>query len=82
MAGVAQAVGLFTQVLRQEGIGEIAVEDPGSLGVRQHLRNGNMQTPPVRSSQRGPGRRAVGQRCSRSAPDPGPSVPHRCGSRR
>lgn len=43
-AGVSQALGLLTQVL---GVPEIAVEDPGSLGTRQHLRNWGVATPPV-----------------------------------
>jgi GntR family transcriptional regulator / MocR family aminotransferase len=43
-AGVSQALGLLTQVL---GVAEIAVEDPGSLGTRQHLRNWGVSTPPV-----------------------------------
>ncbi|MBB5868746.1 GntR family transcriptional regulator/MocR family aminotransferase [Allocatelliglobosispora scoriae] len=47
VAGVSQALGLVTQVLRQDGITAIAVEDPGSLGARQHLRNWRVQTPPV-----------------------------------
>lgn len=45
--GVAQALGLLAQVLRAEGIGEVAVEDPGSLGTRQHLQNWGLRTPPV-----------------------------------
>jgi GntR family transcriptional regulator/MocR family aminotransferase len=47
VAGVSQALGLLAQVLRQDGIGCVAVEDPGSLGVRQHLRNWGLDTPPV-----------------------------------
>lgn len=47
VAGTAQALGLLAQVLRDDGIGEVAVEDPGSLGVRQHLRHWQMETPPV-----------------------------------
>ncbi|GAA1799964.1 PLP-dependent aminotransferase family protein [Actinomadura chokoriensis] len=46
-AGTAQALGLVTRVLARTGIGAVAVEDPGSLGVRQHLRHGGMDTPPV-----------------------------------
>ncbi|MGW7019410.1 aminotransferase class I/II-fold pyridoxal phosphate-dependent enzyme [Streptomyces decoyicus] len=38
VAGTAQALGLIAQVLHHDGIPEIAVEDPGSLGARQHLR--------------------------------------------
>ncbi len=47
VAGVAQALGLIAQVLTAEGIREIALEDPGSLGVRQHLRSWQVATPPV-----------------------------------
>ena len=45
--GVAQALGLLAQVLRADGIGAAAVEDPGSLGTRQHLQNWGLATPPV-----------------------------------
>ncbi|MGH3759848.1 PLP-dependent aminotransferase family protein [Actinophytocola sp.] len=44
VAGVSQALGLLAQVL---GLPAIAVEDPGSLGTRQHLRNWGVATPPV-----------------------------------
>ncbi|MFB9305853.1 aminotransferase class I/II-fold pyridoxal phosphate-dependent enzyme, partial [Kibdelosporangium philippinense] len=47
VAGVAQALGLLAQVLQADGITRVAVEDPGSLGVRQHLRNAGMETPAV-----------------------------------
>jgi GntR family transcriptional regulator/MocR family aminotransferase len=47
VAGVSQAIGLLSQVLRPDGITAVAVEEPGSLGVRQHLRNWGMDTPPV-----------------------------------
>lgn len=47
VAGTAQALGLLAQVLRHDGIREVAVEDPGSLGARQHLRHWQMDTPPV-----------------------------------
>jgi GntR family transcriptional regulator / MocR family aminotransferase len=46
-AGVSQAIGLLSQVLRADGITAVAVEEPGSLGVRQHLRNWHLDTPPV-----------------------------------
>ncbi|WP_406103970.1 PLP-dependent aminotransferase family protein [Micromonospora globbae] len=46
-AGVSQALGLLAQALRASGIDRIAVEEPGSLGVRQHLNNWGMATPPV-----------------------------------
>ncbi|WP_214415709.1 MocR-like pyridoxine biosynthesis transcription factor PdxR [Sphaerisporangium fuscum] len=47
VAGVSQALALVAQVLAAEGIGEVAVEDPGSLGVRQHLNRWGMATPPI-----------------------------------
>ncbi|HEY1919886.1 MAG TPA: PLP-dependent aminotransferase family protein, partial [Streptosporangiaceae bacterium] len=47
VCGVAQALGLLAQVLTAEGIGQVAVEDPGSLGARQHLRSWRLDTPPV-----------------------------------
>ncbi|MCO5996939.1 MocR-like pyridoxine biosynthesis transcription factor PdxR [Actinoallomurus rhizosphaericola] len=46
-AGTAQAFGLLGEVLAEAGIGEVAVEDPGSLGARQHLHNRRLATPPV-----------------------------------
>ncbi|MEU6202696.1 PLP-dependent aminotransferase family protein [Micromonospora musae] len=46
-AGVSQALGLLAQALRRDGVDRIAVEEPGSLGVRQHLNNWGMATPPV-----------------------------------
>jgi GntR family transcriptional regulator / MocR family aminotransferase len=47
VAGVSQALGLLAQVLRGDGIDTVAVEDPGSLGVRQHLQNWHVKTPPI-----------------------------------
>ncbi|MFJ6197885.1 PLP-dependent aminotransferase family protein [Micromonospora sp. NPDC092111] len=47
VAGVSQALGLLAQVLHDSGVHTVAVEDPGSLGVRQHLRNWRLDTPPV-----------------------------------
>lgn len=47
VAGVSQAIGLVAQVLGREGITELAVEDPGSLGSRQHLHLWGMRTPPI-----------------------------------
>ncbi|MFI1194991.1 PLP-dependent aminotransferase family protein [Micromonospora sp. NPDC020750] len=47
VAGVSQALGLLAQALRADGITRIGVEDPGSLGVRQHLNNWGVDTPPV-----------------------------------
>ncbi|GAA3145767.1 GntR family transcriptional regulator/MocR family aminotransferase [Kribbella aluminosa] len=53
VAGVAQAIAIVAQLLDQHGIHEIAVEDPGSLGSRQHLQNWGMRTPPVPVDDRG-----------------------------
>jgi GntR family transcriptional regulator/MocR family aminotransferase len=53
VAGVAQAIGLVAQVLDHRGVHEIAVEDPGSLGSRQHLQNWGMLTPPIPVDDRG-----------------------------
>ncbi|WIY02388.1 PLP-dependent aminotransferase family protein [Amycolatopsis mongoliensis] len=47
VAGVAQALTLVGEVLRQHGIDEVAVEDPSSLGARQHLHHCGLATPPV-----------------------------------
>ncbi|MEV6647808.1 PLP-dependent aminotransferase family protein [Amycolatopsis sp. NPDC051371] len=47
VAGVAQALTLVGEVLRQHGVDEIAVEDPSSLGARQHLHHCGLATPPV-----------------------------------
>ncbi|MEV5936869.1 PLP-dependent aminotransferase family protein [Streptomyces sp. NPDC052079] len=47
VAGTAQALTLLNPVLLTDGITGVAVEDPGSLGTRQHLRNGGLDTPPV-----------------------------------
>jgi GntR family transcriptional regulator/MocR family aminotransferase len=47
VAGVAQALTLVGEVLRQHGLAEIAVEDPSSLGARQHLHHCGLATPPV-----------------------------------
>src|SRR4051794_19530316 len=41
---VAQALALVARVLVADGIGGIAVEDPGSLGARQHLRSWGLRT--------------------------------------
>ena len=47
VAGVAQALTLVGEVLRQHGVRSVAVEDPGSLGARQHLHHCGLATPPV-----------------------------------
>ncbi|NUR95486.1 MAG: PLP-dependent aminotransferase family protein [Kribbellaceae bacterium] len=53
VAGVAQAIAMVAQLLDQHGIQEIAVEDPGSLGSRQHLQGWGMRTPPIPVDDRG-----------------------------
>ncbi|AJP05606.1 GntR family transcriptional regulator [Streptomyces cyaneogriseus subsp. noncyanogenus] len=47
VAGTAQALTLLHPVLRADGVDRVAVEDPGSLGTRQHLASGGLATPPV-----------------------------------
>ncbi|MEV0438829.1 PLP-dependent aminotransferase family protein [Streptomyces spectabilis] len=47
VAGTAQALGLLATVLQATGISRVAVEDPCSLGLRQHLRVSGLQAPPV-----------------------------------
>jgi GntR family transcriptional regulator/MocR family aminotransferase len=47
IAGVAQALSLLGHVLVRRGISAVAVEDPGSLGARQHLANSGLKTPAV-----------------------------------
>ncbi|WP_030234651.1 PLP-dependent aminotransferase family protein [Streptomyces sp. NRRL S-350] len=47
VAGTAQALALLGRALEREGITEVAVEDPGSLGARQHLARWLAATPPV-----------------------------------
>jgi GntR family transcriptional regulator/MocR family aminotransferase len=53
VAGVSQAIGLVAQVLEQRGIHQIAVEDPGSLGSRQHLENWGLTTTPIPVDENG-----------------------------
>ncbi|MBE1536345.1 MocR-like pyridoxine biosynthesis transcription factor PdxR [Actinomadura algeriensis] len=45
--GTAQVLGLLARVLRDAGTGTVAIEDPGSLGTRQHLDYWGTATPPV-----------------------------------
>ncbi|SEM50861.1 PLP-dependent aminotransferase family protein [Streptacidiphilus jiangxiensis] len=47
VAGVAQALALLGPVLLAEGIGPVAVEDPGSLGARQQLEYVGLTLVPV-----------------------------------
>ncbi|MFI9155153.1 PLP-dependent aminotransferase family protein [Streptomyces sp. NPDC053367] len=53
VAGTAQALTLLNPVLRADGIDAVAVEEPGSLGSRQHLSHGGLATPPVPVDDRG-----------------------------
>ena len=45
--GVSQALGLLAQALAADGVTALGVEDPGSLGVRQHLDNWRLETEPI-----------------------------------
>lgn len=47
VAGAAQGIGLLADVLHRRGIRQIAVEDPGSLGMRHHLQAAGLDTAPV-----------------------------------
>ncbi|HEY3477489.1 MAG TPA: PLP-dependent aminotransferase family protein, partial [Streptomyces sp.] len=47
VSGTAQTLTLLGRVLRDAGISAVAVEDPGSLGARQHLGEQGLDTPPV-----------------------------------
>ncbi|MFJ8622509.1 PLP-dependent aminotransferase family protein [Kitasatospora sp. NPDC093550] len=47
VAGTAQALALLGRAFGRAGITEVAVEDPGSLGARQHLAHWLAATPPV-----------------------------------
>ncbi|MEU9079737.1 PLP-dependent aminotransferase family protein [Kitasatospora sp. NPDC048538] len=47
VAGTAQALALLGRALGRTGVTEVAVEDPGSLGARQHLAHWLDATPPV-----------------------------------
>ena len=77
-AGAARA-----RSLRADGITAMAVEDPGSFGARQHLRNWGLATPPVRGDADGLCvAELVGQRRPRRHADPGAPVPDRRGAGR
>ena len=47
VTGVAQALALLAQVLQARGLGEIAVEDPGSRGARDDLAYWGLRPVPV-----------------------------------
>ncbi|ARX88983.1 GntR family transcriptional regulator [Streptomyces alboflavus] len=83
VAGTAQALGLLALVLKDEGVTRVALEDPSSLGIRQHLRNSGLASPPVPVDERGvrvDALRATGARVALLTPRP--PVPDRRGPRR
>jgi GntR family transcriptional regulator / MocR family aminotransferase len=47
VAGVSQALAMMAQVLRQDGTDSVAVEEPGSLGIRKLLHSRELSTPGV-----------------------------------
>ncbi|MFE9661155.1 aminotransferase class I/II-fold pyridoxal phosphate-dependent enzyme [Streptomyces sp. NPDC005955] len=47
VSGTAQTLTLLGRVLHDAGLRAVAVEDPGSLGARQHLHACGLATPPV-----------------------------------
>ncbi len=51
--GVAQALALLARVLRAQGLGEIAVEDPGSRGARDDLAYWGLRPVPVPVDEHG-----------------------------
>jgi GntR family transcriptional regulator/MocR family aminotransferase len=53
VAGVAQALTVLAQELPRHGIGEVAVEDPGSLGARLQFSDRGIRTPPVSMDRHG-----------------------------
>src|SRR6266576_1500421 len=53
VAGVAQAPALLARVLRARGLGEIAVEDPGSRGARDDLAYWGLRPVPVPVDEHG-----------------------------
>ncbi|WP_304455018.1 PLP-dependent aminotransferase family protein [Nocardiopsis sp. YSL2] len=53
VSGTAQALALLGQLLHQDGVDTLALEDPGSLGIRQHLHHARLRTPPVPVDEHG-----------------------------
>ncbi|GAA2062116.1 PLP-dependent aminotransferase family protein [Streptomyces albiaxialis] len=51
--GTAQALVLAGEALRRAGYGAMAVEEPGSLGVRLHIARTGLATPPVPVDEEG-----------------------------
>ena len=74
VTGVAQALALLAQVLRD--LGEIAVEDPGSRGAREELAYWGLRPVPVPVDEHGLRVDAAG-RPARGAPHARAPVPHR-----
>ncbi|MQS10551.1 aminotransferase class I/II-fold pyridoxal phosphate-dependent enzyme, partial [Streptomyces alkaliphilus] len=67
VSGTAQALGLLAEVLRAEGIDRVAVENPGSMGVRQVLRGRGLATPPIPVDAEGADIDALGAGGARAA---------------
>ncbi|UED85344.1 PLP-dependent aminotransferase family protein [Streptomyces profundus] len=53
VAGTAQTLSLLGQSLYRSGVQGVAVEEPSSLGARQHLRHCGLATPPVAVDEEG-----------------------------
>ncbi|WP_062209805.1 PLP-dependent aminotransferase family protein [Streptomyces sp. NBRC 109706] len=53
VAGTAQTLSLLGQLLYLSGVASVAVEEPSSLGARQHLRHRGLTTPPVAVDEEG-----------------------------
>jgi GntR family transcriptional regulator/MocR family aminotransferase len=51
--GFAQGFALLARMLPRYGVGAIAVEEPGSTGARDQLRDWGMETPPVAIDEQG-----------------------------
>ncbi|QVQ50727.1 PLP-dependent aminotransferase family protein [Spiractinospora alimapuensis] len=47
VSGVSQGLTLLSQILRRSDVTRIAVEDPGSMGLREHLRHHGMRPVPI-----------------------------------
>jgi GntR family transcriptional regulator / MocR family aminotransferase len=53
VSGVAQSLSLIARALVDEGIADVAVEDPGSLGARQLLQSWGLRTAPIAVDEHG-----------------------------
>ena len=58
--GFAQGFALLARILPDHGVAAIAVEEPGSTGAREQLRDWGMDTPPVSVDEHGLRRRRAG----------------------